>query len=592
MAHYLFKHILYGALCAGAAFSLTSCTDDSYDLDKVDLTMGIGSEGLSATLGTTEKIHLADILEDDKSVKTDAKSLYYMVKTESTNYDINIKKVTTSINSPVLTQRVLDNKAIAGGTTIPVGYTQVGKISTSKASNFQVDFQADDVKSLKNAKIQPTSISLVLKQSSSTKITIRELTNVVIQLPKYMHVTTTTAGWTLSADNKLTCNKLQSSQIGKEICKLTLSSVDINQNVTNRKISLSDDVKLTADATYTNASGAAIQWKSTDYADITLNVNMGSNSLTVNEVTGKFSPTINPAIKSINVQEDLPDFLTDNEATLDVSNPTLRLTSDLTKIPVGVNVGITLTPFKNKKEETANKIVISNTDVALNANQNDTIYFYKGASPYDPEGLPSAYTDKVVNELNNIIKDIPDYIECNMQNGQIEVQDKEYTVALGNNYRGKIEYKIFVPFEFNNGLQIVYNDSTNSLNSDLKDYAAKGLLLTTEADNQIPLDLKVSIEAYGVDGKKINGITFRDKDGHDYAIVPASKDGNTISQSSIELNADLTDPQLLSKVDRFKFKVNTSNTEATKSHKLFSTQYLQFKNIKLRLKGGVTIDFN
>ena len=156
MAHYLIKHILYGALCAGAAFSLTSCTDDSYDLDKVDLTMGIGSEGLSATLGTTEKIHLADILEEDKSVKTDAKSLYYMVKSESVNYDFNIKKVTTSINSPELTSRVLNYNAVLaalkaqGGNytsgqvlPIPANFSATAKADATKASDFQVNFTTD-----------------------------------------------------------------------------------------------------------------------------------------------------------------------------------------------------------------------------------------------------------------------------------------------------------------------------------------------------------------------------------------------------------------------------------------------------------------
>lgn len=611
MAHYLIKHILYGALCAGAAFSLTSCTDDSYDLDKVDLTMGIGSEGLSATLGTTEKIHLADILEEDKSVKTDAKSLYYMVKSESVNYDFNIKKVTTSINSPELTSRVLNYNAVLaalkaqGGNytsgqvlPIPANFSATAKADATKASDFQVNFTTDDVISIKNAAIQPTSISLVLKQSTSTKISIKELNNIVIELPKYMHVAALTSGWTLSSDNKLTCSKLQSSQIGKEICKLTLSSIDINKEVVSKKINVSDNVRMTANVVFTNNSGSAIQWKTTDYADIILNVNVGTGNknkayaLTVNEVTGKFNPTIDPTIKTIDIEDELPDFLTGDDVALNVANPTVRLEGDLTNIPVGVNVGCTLTPFKNKKEETSNKVVVNKSGVTMEAKQENTVYFYKGKSPYDPEGLAEKYVSKVVDDLNNLVKDVPDYIVCNMQNGQVTVQDKEYTVALGNNYKGQIDYKIFVPFEFNNGLQIAYKDSTNSLNSDLKDYAAKGIRVTTDVENQIPLDLKVSIEAFDVNGKKISTITFKDASGNDYAIIPASKDGSTITKTNVELNADLAVPQDLSKVDRFKFKVNTSNTDASKSHQLYSTQYLQFKDIKLRLKGGVTIDFN
>lgn len=52
---------------------LTSCLDDSYDLNKVDLTMGLGSDGLAVTLGNTENILLNDILDTDESVKLDTK---------------------------------------------------------------------------------------------------------------------------------------------------------------------------------------------------------------------------------------------------------------------------------------------------------------------------------------------------------------------------------------------------------------------------------------------------------------------------------------------------------------------------------------
>lgn len=590
MAHTLIKHIFCGALCAGAAFTLVGCTDDSYDLDKVDLTMGIGSEGLSAKLGNTEKIFLSDILEEDKSVKTDKNSLYYMVKSDATNFDINIKKVTTSINSPELSQRLLDYNDV--GSLMPAGFTTTSKADVAKAMNFQVNFTADDVKSIKSVAVQPTTISIVMKLNTTTKITVKELSNVVITLPKYLHVTTASSGWTLSADNKLTCSKVQGSQLGKEICKLTLSALDINKNVVNKSLSISDNVRLSADITLVNNS-SAIQWKTTDYADLILNVNIGTGNkdkayaLTINQVTGKFTPTITPTLRTINIKDDLPDFLTGDDVKIDVSNPTVRMASDLTNIPVGVNVGCTLTPYKNGKEVTANKVVINKDGVIMDAKQQDTVYYYKGTTPYDPEGVAATYSSKKVSDLNNLVKDIPDYIVCNMQDNQITAQDKEYTVTLGQLYKGRIDYKIFVPFEFNNGLKIAYNDSTNSVNSDLKDYAAEGIKVTTEADNTIPLDLKVTIEAYDVDGKKIPGITFKDTEGHDYVIIPASK-----SKVSLEMNADLANPQDLSKVDRFKFKVNTSNTEVGKSHQLISSQYLQFKDIKLRLKGGVTIDFN
>ena len=89
----------------------------------------------------------------------------------------------------------------------------------------------------------------------------------------------------------------------------------------------------------------------------------------------------------------------------------------------------------------------------------------------------------------------------------------------------------------------------------------------------------------------MSGIAFKDNEGHDYVVIPASAN-ETTTKKSLELNAELAVPENLSKVDRFRFKVETANTEIAKSHKLISSQYLKLNNIKLRLKGGITIDFN
>ena len=535
MAHPLIKHILYGALCAGVAFTIVGCTDDSYDLDKIDLTMGIGSEGLSLTLGNTEKICLKDILEEDKSVKTDVNNLYYLVKSETMGFNFNVKKVSTSINSPEIVSRVLSS-ANMSAQTIPTGYITSGKADGNKSVKFSVNFTEDDIKTIKNIEVQPTNISLILSQKGSTKLTVKEIKNLKITLPKYMHVKALTPGWTLAADNTLTCNTLAGNKLGTKICDLTLTSLDINKSVTDRKLDISDNARVTANVTYTNASGATLQWKNTDYADIVLNINVGTGNsttpyaLNVNQVTGKFTPSINPEIKKINIQEDLPDFLNDENAKADVSNPTLRLNSNLTTIPVGVNVGCTMLPYKNGTEITANKVVVTNSGLAMDANQKDVVYLYKGSAPYDPEGVISTDSKKQVSNLNNLMKTIPDYILCNMQNKQVVVQDKDYTVKLGQNYSGNITYTIFVPFEFNSGLQIAYRDSTNSLNSDLKKYSAKGIQLTTDAENSIPLDLKISIEAYDVNGHKVSGIAFKDNEGHDYVVIPASVNETTTKE--------------------------------------------------------------
>lgn len=76
---------LYASLIAIALASgvTTSCSiDDTYDLDKeFDMTVGLGSEGLSLRLGNTEHVMLNDVLdiEDNDLVETDGQNLYYLV---------------------------------------------------------------------------------------------------------------------------------------------------------------------------------------------------------------------------------------------------------------------------------------------------------------------------------------------------------------------------------------------------------------------------------------------------------------------------------------------------------------------------------
>ena len=68
-------------------------------------------------------------------------------------------------------------------------------------------------------------------------------------------------------------------------------------------------------------------------------------------------------------------------------------------------------------------------------------------------------------------------------------------MVLGKTYRAKADYSVFVPLEMEEGFTIIYRDSTNSMEDDLKDYTAEGIQLKTIAENTIPLDLTLSVTA-------------------------------------------------------------------------------------------------
>lgn len=153
---------------------LTSCLDDSYDLNKVDLTMGLGSDGLAVTLGNTENIMLNDILDTDESVKLDANNLYYLVENGSTNINMKVDGFSTNIsdtklnmNAPVLSfadvKSSVEEKlgtSLGNVTSVAVdnGLRSTGKADGSEALDFEVSGMQSDVTYLKDLVIEDTDV--------------------------------------------------------------------------------------------------------------------------------------------------------------------------------------------------------------------------------------------------------------------------------------------------------------------------------------------------------------------------------------------------------------------------------------------------
>lgn len=617
MAHSLLKHFfLTGALCAGSALVLSSCIDDSYDLDKVDLTMGLGSDGLSVTLGNTEKIRLGDLLDLDESVKLDGKNTFYLVEDGNTNFDVKVDKVHTNLNSTTLktNEKVLSyekarQQLASLGISIPTGGVlpiPAGQSFTSGAEGDEsIDFKVNGITGIShintlylqsnNGGIPKVALSITEKRSSpNIKFGVSKLEKMSITLPEFMHVTHLSNGWTRNG-RVITCASMD-YHMGSPICEVTFDEASLNATPVNGELQLTPEqlnIHMKGDVTF--KSTAAFSMGEHDYADVELNINMGNEGLDVYKVKGVFNPEINPENSVIDIKESLPDFLTDDAVVIKASNSTIRFDANLSSIPVGVQLGnesqgrhIELTAEKGTEQKSVNLPYATIENGKVN-----TIYYYQGSSPYDPAGqLIAGAQQKATPNLGTLIEKLPDQITVKMDDHRLEVKNQEYTVELGRNYNATVNYNVFVPFTFDKGFTIVYNDSTDSMNDDLKKYAAKGIEIKAEAQNAVPLDLIVGIEAKDVNGQVIDGIKFND------VTVPAGPDtyddqNEPIATTApITLEATLADEKLLSKVDKLIFKVHAADNDELQSKTLVSTQYLRLATIKLRLKGGVTADFN
>lgn len=632
MANPLFKHLLVtGMLCAGTTLLFTGCIDDSYDLDKVDLTMKLNTDGLGVKLGNTDLIALADILDEDETVKTEANGLYYLVKDGTSNFNVKVDNMTTSfndtkldMNTPVLQYNdVFKQLQDAGipvteGNTlpIPVDFEMHGSAKGDQEVDFKIT-DVSDVKQVKTIDLQKSKVALTLteaNQPASLNLGVTRLKNIRLYLPKFLGVTDVAPGWELKEGNVLvyTLNGgiYNYNRNNPEICSVYLNKVALDQTenkgkVENGGIELTPNelnVTMTAEQVFfENRAGRELSMNVGDQASVRLDIKVPNNKLNISQVTGIFNPAIDPDNERIDVSNDLPDFLQDKEVRIVATNPTIRFHANMSTLPVGIDMRGTLTAVKENgafENGATTKVVKLDKGVMEMGRDNYVYYCNQGNTPYDPEGAKAgAATVKNTANIGDLITELPDYLEVDLKNNQINVKEEYYTVQLGRDYHVDADYSVFVPFEFDRGLKVVYNDSTESMHSDLKDLSATGTLeVMADAYNTIPLELLVGLKAVDVDGNEVP-VEFNTAEAH---VAPG--DGSTYTMNGevkqrsgsevmtpIKITAKLDDKDLLSRIDKLCFNIHA---DATGSNKLVSTQYLKLNNIKIKLHAGVIADFN
>lgn len=630
MAPIQIKQFLFvGALCAGSAFLTTACVDNSYDLSEdLDLTMGLGSNGLSVPMGNVEKIYLNDILSVDESVKLDAANQYYLVEDGTTNFDFTIDNVTTKVDNPTLRTNpgkpalpfntVCEILHAAGVSSIPVPADKIfsGEAEGTESMDFSVTDISSDINAIHSVSFTPLKVRLKLewfKSNAALKFDLKELKKVEITLPRILHVVdgSVSEGWTLTEGNILKAESVVFNGANmKDIVTFEIDQAQLKDCSTIENGELSRELSISPEVLQIKMKGGAdfestgsFTMTSNDYMDVRLYIKVGTpgaNNKTNVDVTrakGVFDPLINPDVESIDIASELPDFLQDPEVRVNVSNPTLKFNvypKNNVQIPADVDFYATLHSIKDGQDQVSPVEFPKYT--RLYKNTSNVIYFHQDAAPYDPTGLETdapgkKVQTKKVDNISSLINVLPDRIEVDLgANGadkHIRVVG-ENEVALGQKYSQVVDYTIYVPFEFKNGVTIVYTDETDGMNEDLKDYAADGIQISAEAENTIPLDLKATISAYDMNDKLIPGIQFEEVD-----VKAGGGTDATAVTTALTIKATLTDPNLLKKLDKLEFKINAAS-EATSNatHKLVSTQYVQLKNVKLKLVGQIVADFN
>lgn len=557
---------------------MVSCVDNKYDLDKdIDMTINVGGEHLTIPAGSSDTAYLSKIIEVEEGdiLQPDAATrVYHLTKKDVINVEPTmVKEVTISSANTDLTKELVGAGSSASA-SITTDLEEENKL-TAEASD--IDEALIELGAL--GAETPASLTLAFEFLNTGSLTFGSVTakNLEIQLPDFLMF----KEGEVAEGNKLILNneELKNTHkvlhvVGYQFGKKAGEGEKPNEN---RIITIDGKVTMKGEVVTSGIGGSG---------SLTMTMHVTLGEMIANSVTGVIQPKIEAEATKIELN-DLPDFLKDEETRLDITNPVILLRAD-NPLATPVEIDAVLTPLKNNTVVTGKSVEVGNGDIVLVPGANVIALSRTG------ESSVNGVTDNVkVEDINNLLEIIPDDIEVDLQ--PVVRNENYYTVELGKPYDMPSSYEVDVPLSFEQGLNIVYNDSVQDLNKDLKDLdkvSLKKANVLVTVDNAIPLKLQLKPENVLIKDVYGNELTAVKKTiEEDKQYVTESTDGEKPVTSELVLNLASEDTAFLSKIDRICFKLTAVPGSAT-GVPLKDTQWLKVTSIKLSVPGGVNVDLN
>ena len=576
--------------------SFTGCIDNDYDLDGVDMTIGIGNGEFLLPSCSTDSIRLSEVLELNESetvVEKDNGDYYYL---QDGN---NVSPTHTKVDKITVVKHRGESQDFSF--SVANYLHQSGK--RTKTTNIPVDFnQKQVVYSFAYKGSIPNEVEELIVANTDGKITINTsfspevqkfvpvIAELSLELPSFLTIENvnskldhTQNGSKLVFKNVSTASNLKVDfTIGKIDFKKKSSPLG-SLSTSNRNLSMNADIQMGIKINNI-ALGSSIE--GADKCKITADMII-NNDLVIEKVRGKFNPSIELDDLGSTDVTGIPDFLTNEGVVIDIDNPQIILNLE-SNLDVPGFIGGTLTAVKNG-QKTAN---ITIPEVKVLANATSKICICRNKSKVNQ----AAYTEVVeVPNLSTVLNPIPDHI--NFAGHSRADKTVEADFVLGKQYTIKPSYRIEAPLAFGENARIVYTDSFDDFNSDIKDIEVKDntyIEFSGDIESKVPAYLNASAVAIDINGNEMPESEVKVAvDGE----IKASADGKTPAVSTLKITMKPT-KSALKKLDGLKFTVSGSaksekNTESVVGQTLNAKNHtLIIKNIKIKLVGQVIADLN
>ena len=538
--------------------AFTSCTDDHYDLNEVDSTIGVGSDGLRLPTSSTDEIQLSDVLElNESDVVKIQENGDYMFEQDGGDVTparpkidiIQISKQSTTSEALVIPKNLITGINAMGKKT---GVRKANNIDLEATVN-QFDFSGNkpaEVLSLKTVSVD-ANIKLAVSFSSALKSCVTKIAKLSLNMPSYMSFTASTTSGDLSVNgNKITLANISTAN------EITLN-IDINaldfKSGNNGTLAI-EGGKIKMDGTVVmgvEISPSDINLSGLTSGDLSITSQIQFPDFKVTGAQGHFSPNIDLGNLGEATINNVPDFLKNGNVVVDLANPQIWLTTNSDLTLDGYVDGVIKAYKKGQVIASVNV-----NGINIQANATSKICICRNASLVDG----SMFTQVIeVPTLSTLIRTIPDKLVFEAD-ARADSQN-EYAITFGRQYNISPSYTIKAPIAFAEDARIVYNDSIEDMNKDLKDLDfAEGTYINVDAnvENKVPAHLTVSAYAVDVNGKRMSDDLISIVVSN---VVAASPDGTTPVVTPLNVKVQQNKPGVLKNVDKLMFTIEGSAKE-------------------------------
>lgn len=579
------KRPLIAAVLLLTSFGITtSCIDNSYDLNKdIDMTISAGGEHLAIPVGYTEKITLDKIIEldegDDLQIVDGEYHLLKKDNIDETNTSVKLVTVNESSN-PIEPIRIISGNHDNNVHDIFISNAESEGFINAEAHG--VDKAVIEIGSL--AADMPTTLTLKLELGGEISTSLVKVGTMTITFPNFIQ---------FEKENGLNGQTLTMTDVQIEPYSGFTKELKINKYVFGKEYGEGNRVDEENGDRILKIENQEIKIEMQVINVITPSGNGSLNitptitlaEMAVSEVYGTIQPDID--VKPTEVElNNLPDFLQDDEIRLDITNPVFSFNAN-NPLNTDVEMDGVLTGYKDGKVTKIVKIGSGNGGASItlkpSGDKQQTISIVR-----DEQTVVEANATKVVvPNLNDIIETIPDHINVELK--PVVKTEQYYTVNLGQDYTLNSAYDIDIPLSFGSNLKIVYEETLDNFDLDLEDVDIKKAVLSINAVNTIPLAMEIKNE--NVSALDANGNVIKDIDVTVEGTITESKDGKTEVSSALNVNLNETAEGAISKLDGLKLKITAVPGQAT-DIQLLSTQWMQLKDMKLKIPNGIKVDLN